>query len=64
MAGKVLRGMVADFMTKPLQGSTFKKIRDLIMGSLSMEEAKKLVTQDKVSKGSGTEGRVPQECVG
>jgi hypothetical protein len=58
------KDMVADFMTKPLQGSTFKKFRDLIMGSLSMEEAKKLVTQDKVSKGFGTEGRVPQECVG
>jgi hypothetical protein len=49
------KDMVADFMTKPLQGSTFKKFRDLI---------KKLVTQDKVSKGSGTDGRVPQECVG
>ncbi len=51
-------------MTKPLQGSTFKKFCDLIMGLPSMEEAKNLVTQDKVVKGSGTDGRVPQECVG
>jgi hypothetical protein len=40
--------MVADFMTKPLQGSAFKKFRDLIMGSLSVKEANKLVTRDTV----------------
>jgi hypothetical protein len=56
--------MVADFMTKPLQGAAFKKFRDLIMGSLSMEEAKKLLILDKVSNGSGADGRAPQECVG
>jgi hypothetical protein len=58
------KDMVADFMTKPLQGSIFKKFHDLIMGSLSMEEAKKLVTRDMVSPGSGADGRAPQECVG
>ena len=58
------KDMVADFLTKPLQGLAFKKFRDLIMGSLSMEEAKKVLTRDKVSRGSGTEGRAPQECVG
>jgi hypothetical protein len=58
------KDMVADFLTKPLQGLAFKKFRDLIMGSLSMEEAKKVLTRDKVSQGSGTEGRAPQECVG
>ena len=29
--------MVADFMTKPLQGSTFVRFRDLIMGAVSMK---------------------------
>jgi hypothetical protein len=60
------KDMVADFLTKPLQGSLFKKFRDLIMGSLPLEEAKKLVTLDTVSKGSrsGADGRAPQECVG
>ena len=42
--------MVADFMTKPLQGSIFKKFRDLIMGSLSMDEAAKLLTRDAVRR--------------
>jgi hypothetical protein len=42
--------MVADFMTKPLQGSIFIKFRDLIMGSLSKEEARKLVTRDIVKE--------------
>ena len=35
-------------MTKPLQGSAFKKFRDLIMGSLSVKEANKLITRDTV----------------
>ena len=26
--------MVADFMTKPLQGSHFKRMRDIIMGKV------------------------------
>ena len=56
--------IVRDFMTKPLQGLVFKKFHDLIMGSLLMEEARKLVTLDKESQGSGTDGRAPQECVG
>ena len=43
------KDMVADYMTKPLQGSAFKKFRDLIMGSLSVKEVKKLVTCDTVS---------------
>jgi len=42
--------MVADFMTKPLQGTIFKKFRDLIMGSLSMDEAAKLLTRDAVKE--------------
>jgi hypothetical protein len=42
--------MVADFMTKPLQGSTFKKFRDLIMGALSMREVSKVLTRDPVKE--------------
>jgi hypothetical protein len=42
------KSMVADFMTKPLQGSVFKNFRDLIMGSLSTKEAAKLLTRDAV----------------
>jgi hypothetical protein len=32
--------MVADFMTKPLQGSHFRRLRDFIMGMSSIEKAK------------------------
>jgi hypothetical protein len=42
--------MIADFMSKPLQGSVFKKFRDLIMGLLPMKEAMQLITRDKVRK--------------
>ena len=42
--------MVADFMTKPLQGSPFKKFRDLIMGALSMREVSKVLTRDPVKE--------------
>jgi hypothetical protein len=42
--------MVADFMSKPLQGSVFKKFRDLIMGLLPMKEAVQLITRDKLRK--------------
>jgi hypothetical protein len=44
--------MVADFLTKPLQGSAFRRFRDLIMGKLSRREANKVLTYDKVSKTS------------
>ena len=42
--------MIADFMTKPLQGSTFKRFRDLIMGVLSKREANKVLTHDPVKE--------------
>ena len=42
--------MIADFMTKPLQGSVFRNFRDLIMGSLSMKEVTKIMTRDVVSE--------------
>ena len=45
-----IKQMVADFMTKPLQGSAFRNVRDLIMGLLSMKEAAKVLTRDMVSK--------------
>jgi hypothetical protein len=34
------RDMVADFMTKPLQGSNFRRLRDLIMGMTSIKRSK------------------------
>ena len=42
--------MVAHFMTKPLLGSLFKRFRDLIMGSLLMDEAAKLLSRDAVKE--------------
>ncbi len=42
--------MVADFMMKPLQGSTFKKFRDLIMGTLPKQEVSSVLTCDLVKK--------------
>ena len=42
--------MVADFMTKPLQGSTFKKFRDLIMGALPKKEVSSVLTHDQVKE--------------
>ncbi len=32
--------IMADFMTKPLQGSRFRRLRDLIMGMASIKKAK------------------------
>ena len=42
--------MVADFMTKPLQGSTVKKFRDLIMGALPRKEVSSVLTRDPVKE--------------
>ena len=42
--------MVVDFMTKPLQGSTFKKFRDHIMGALLRREVSKALTHDLVKE--------------
>jgi hypothetical protein len=44
--------MVADFMTKPLQGGTFKRFRDLIMGALPKKEVSKVLTHNQVSEAS------------
>jgi hypothetical protein len=40
--------MVADFLTKPLQGSMFRNFRDLITGALTIKEIKKILTRDPV----------------
>ena len=42
--------MVMDFMTKPLQGSTFKRFRDLIMGALPKKEESKILVRDEIAK--------------
>ena len=34
------KDMVGDFMTKPLQGSHFRRLRDLIMGMTTVEKSK------------------------
>jgi hypothetical protein len=44
------KDMIADFMTKPLQGSLFKKFRDVIMGAISTEEMLKTVTRDSATE--------------
>ena len=43
------KDMVADFLTKPLQGAMFKRFRDLIMGVLLKAEVYKVLTRDNVS---------------
>ena len=40
--------MVADFLTKPLQGAHFKRFRDLIMGVLLRREVYNVMTRDNV----------------
>ena len=44
------KDMVANFMTKPLQGTNFQSFWNLIMGSLLMREARKFVTCDQVKE--------------
>ena len=42
--------MVGGFTTKPLQGSTFMRFRDLIMGALSMKDMSKELTLDQINQ--------------
>jgi len=44
--------MIADFMTKPLQGTTFRKFRDIIMGIKGIESGND-VSNKKPSKATG-----------
>ncbi len=53
--------MVADFMTKPLQGSHFRRLCDLIMGMASIKKDKipsksktRLLEGNKTAKKSGS----------
>ena len=41
--------MIADFLTKSLQGAMFKRFRDMIMGVLLKAEVYKVLTRDNVS---------------
>ncbi len=57
--------MVADFMTKPLQGSHFRRLRNLIMGMASIKKAKnpsksksRLLKGNKTSKKLGNSSNV------
>jgi hypothetical protein len=68
--------MVADFMTKPIQGSRFRHLRNYIMGRVHSSKPKmKAVNVDKKinnkkkkmwqqSGGTVNGIAVPQECVG
>jgi hypothetical protein len=47
--------MVADFMTKPLQGSTFTRFRDLIMGAVSRKDMVRSGKAVKSGRGHGGE---------
>jgi len=46
--------MIADYFTKPLQGSLFKKMRDILMGLAPFPEEERVGVQNKVSLESGS----------
>jgi hypothetical protein len=57
--------MVAEFMTKPLQGSHFRRLHNLIMGMASIKKAKnpsksktRLLEGNKTAKKSGSSSSV------
>ena len=63
------KDMLADYFTKPLQGSVFTRFRDVIMGSSNMDDTKSLdptcatVPQERVEKGfSGRDFDEPSEA--
>jgi hypothetical protein len=41
--------MIADYMTKPLQGAMFKKFHDLIMGISPVHVLKELIQEEKLN---------------
>ena len=45
-----MKEMVADFLTKPLKGTLFKKFRDLIMGALPTREVSNILIHDPVKE--------------
>ena len=64
--------MIADFMTKPLQGALFKKFRDLIMGVKELDSGSMTRSQSPSTKIKNRRGTsmasvdmpTPQECLG
>ena len=42
--------MIADYYTKPLQGSLFKKMRDILMGLAQFSDKERVRLSEKVSK--------------
>ena len=46
--------MIADYFTKPLQGSLFKKMRDILMGLAPFPEEERVGVRNKVSLESGS----------
>ena len=40
--------MVADFFTKPLQGALFKRLRDIVMGVVPIDDVFDFVKQERV----------------
>jgi hypothetical protein len=58
--------MVADFMTKPLQGSHFRRLRDLIMGMTSVNRSKSPTSSSVKCKkrNKKAERSVSPSCVG
>lgn len=55
--------MVADFMSKPLQGSRFKENHDLIMGPLPMKKISVVLTLEWV-KESAQESNPVHKSIG
>ncbi len=50
-----IKKMEADFMTKPLQGSHFRRLRDLIMGMATIKKAKNPgISKSRLLKGNKT----------
>ena len=59
--------MVADFLTKPLQGTLFVKFRDIIMGTLPFpmeERVEKMNTNEelKISIGNGNDNSIDEQA--
>ena len=43
--------MIADYLTKPLQGLLFQKMRDIIVGVISFPIEERIEIRDKMSTG-------------
>ena len=47
--------MIADFYTKPLQGSLFKKMRDIVMGLAPFPDEERVEIEENMSKVASVE---------